>query len=174
MHLHDDSLISVITYALSKSVGVEHIIIAGHTACGGAKACLLAARDAIAVNPSDPTAAIPCGTPLERWLAPLTKHAVTLLQEHKIAWPSPDEVLDFESESRTLDCEGPGLTDNELSVENVRLGVESVLKSDPVRDAWKRSGSSLKAVHGVMYHLSKGIVEDLKMTVTRPHRADSQ
>jgi len=61
VHLHDDNVLSVITYAVA-SLGVEHILIVGHTKCGGAEASLKAAR-------GEP---LPPG-PLERWLTPLTE-----------------------------------------------------------------------------------------------------
>ena len=162
-HLHDDSVISVITYALSEAVGVQHIVIAGHTGCGGAKASLNAAHAAIDKDPSNPT--VPCGTPLERWLAPLTKRAIELLQEGS---PSSDVASNSSSSSSSGNSDCEGLTADELAIENVRLGIESVLKSDPVQEAWKCSGS-LQGVHGVLYHLNTGIVEDLKLSVIHPH-----
>ncbi|KAG1761838.1 carbonic anhydrase [Suillus occidentalis] len=64
-HLNDDSALSVLTYAV-KAVGVEHVVLVGHTNCGGAAACLQAAKDAAA----DKDASQP-ETPLTRWLGPL-------------------------------------------------------------------------------------------------------
>ena len=61
MHLHDDSILSVLTYAIAH-LGVEHVVVAGHSACGGVAACLAGAQGAPAAPAS----------PLERWLAPLT------------------------------------------------------------------------------------------------------
>ncbi|KAI0301481.1 carbonic anhydrase [Russula brevipes] len=61
VHPDDDSVLSVITYAVAV-VGVEHILVVGHTNCGGAAAA----------PPPEPT------TPLARWLAPLTALAGTL------------------------------------------------------------------------------------------------
>ncbi|KAG1869464.1 carbonic anhydrase [Suillus subalutaceus] len=46
-HLNDDSALSVLIYAV-KVVGVEHVVLVGHTYCGGAAACLQAAKDAAA------------------------------------------------------------------------------------------------------------------------------
>ncbi|CAL1697430.1 unnamed protein product [Somion occarium] len=58
VHLHDDNVLSVIQYAVD-AVGVEHIIIAGHTNCGGAAACHAAAQS----NAASPAPS----TPLGRW-----------------------------------------------------------------------------------------------------------
>ncbi len=65
-HLNDDSALSVLTYAVAH-VGVQHVILVGHTNCGGAAACHAAARK--------PPSAEPPADPLTRWLAPLTEIA---------------------------------------------------------------------------------------------------
>ncbi|KAI0633173.1 carbonic anhydrase [Trametes polyzona] len=64
-HLNDDSALAVLTYAVGH-VGVSHVILVGHTNCGGAQAC----HDAAHNTPSSPPA-----DPLSRWLAPLTEIA---------------------------------------------------------------------------------------------------
>ncbi|PIL32822.1 transporter [Ganoderma sinense ZZ0214-1] len=60
--LNDDNAVSVLTYAL-EHVKVEHVVVVGHTNCGGVIAAQQAAREA----PSKPKSA------LERWLEPLTE-----------------------------------------------------------------------------------------------------
>ncbi|EIW56303.1 carbonic anhydrase [Trametes versicolor FP-101664 SS1] len=67
-HLNDDSALSVLTYAVAH-VGVQHVILVGHTNCGGAAACHAAAHSG--APPSDE----PPADPLTRWLAPLTEIA---------------------------------------------------------------------------------------------------
>ncbi|KAG9005689.1 hypothetical protein FRB95_004811 [Tulasnella sp. JGI-2019a] len=62
VHPHDDSVLSVIDYAVAH-LGVEDIAVVGHSQCGGAKACL-----ANATNPPGPNPNIP----LMRFLEPLT------------------------------------------------------------------------------------------------------
>ena len=57
----------MLTYAV-EHVKVEHVILVGHTNCGGAAACAQAA----AAAPSEPESA------LARWLAPLTELARSL------------------------------------------------------------------------------------------------
>ncbi|EJF61457.1 carbonic anhydrase 1 [Dichomitus squalens LYAD-421 SS1] len=69
-HPTDDSAVSVLTYAV-EHVKVEHVILVGHTNCGGAAACVKAAEAA----QSEPTSA------LDRWLGPLTELARTTTPE---------------------------------------------------------------------------------------------
>ena len=66
VHPDDINVLSVIQYAVD-AVGVEHVIIAGHTHCGGAAACRAAAcKDLTSPAPD---------TPLGKWLEPLTSIA---------------------------------------------------------------------------------------------------
>ncbi|RPD70228.1 carbonic anhydrase [Lentinus tigrinus ALCF2SS1-7] len=73
-HPTDDSALSVLSYAV-EHVGVTHVLLVGHTNCGGAAACAAAAQS----SPSSPST--PPKSPLERWLAPLTELARGLLGE---------------------------------------------------------------------------------------------
>ncbi|EEB97807.1 hypothetical protein MPER_02799, partial [Moniliophthora perniciosa FA553] len=66
-HLDDDSVLAVLTYSVD-FLGVEHVVVVGHTECGGAAACFNAAPsfqpgNACAVVPTLPTSA-----PLNKWL----------------------------------------------------------------------------------------------------------
>jgi len=61
-HLDDDNALSVLTYAVDE-LGASHVIVVGHTNCGGAAACHAAANASTPLEP--PT------TPLERWLRPM-------------------------------------------------------------------------------------------------------
>ncbi|KAH7106869.1 carbonic anhydrase [Auriculariales sp. MPI-PUGE-AT-0066] len=67
VHLDDDSVLSVITYAVLH-LGVEHVVVAGHTNCGGAAAGLAAS--------SKPAEA--ATTPLTRFIDPIVKIARSL------------------------------------------------------------------------------------------------
>jgi len=67
-HPNDDSALSVLTYAV-EFLGVEHVIVAGHTQCGG---CVGAWS-----NCANPPANVQDG-PLVRWLTPLIKLADSL------------------------------------------------------------------------------------------------
>ncbi|KAI0925969.1 hypothetical protein AcV5_008552 [Taiwanofungus camphoratus] len=67
-HPADDNILAVLGYAIDH-VGVTHVIVVGHTQCGGAAACHAAA--------SAPEPTLDPNTPLARWLAPLTALAKT-------------------------------------------------------------------------------------------------
>lgn len=147
--LDDDNAFAVISFAV-KNLKVEHIVIAGHSACGGVDACYRAVRpnEKIADFDCDPANDTPPPRALDRWLEPLTQHA-----------------KEFLGDNQDLHVE-------DLIKENVRLGIENVLKSECVREAWSaeqvasENGPTLKGVHGVLYHLETGLVEDLGISKT--------
>ncbi|KAJ7282227.1 carbonic anhydrase [Mycena rebaudengoi] len=56
----DDCGLAVIQYAVDTLL-VEHIVVVGHTKCGGVEAAWLTSREPV----------IPTDTPLQRWLVPL-------------------------------------------------------------------------------------------------------
>jgi len=60
-HPDDDSALSVLTYAI-ENLGVEHVIVCGHTSCGGVAASYALSNTSPAPAPS---------SPLLRWLTPL-------------------------------------------------------------------------------------------------------
>ncbi|GBE86776.1 Carbonic anhydrase [Sparassis crispa] len=62
-HPTDENALAVLAYAVDE-LRVSHVIIAGHTQCGGAAACHAAAA---AIDDD-----VEPATPLARWLAPLT------------------------------------------------------------------------------------------------------
>ncbi|KAG2140026.1 carbonic anhydrase [Suillus cothurnatus] len=66
-HSFDDNANSVLSYAVDP-VGVEHVVLVGHSVCGGAKAAIKAAAEE-PVEPHDP---------LTRWLDPLIQLVRTL------------------------------------------------------------------------------------------------
>jgi len=112
VHPDDDSVLSVITYATAV-VGVEHILVVGHTNCGGAAACLNAVTGA--TPPPEPT------TPLGRWLAPLIALVGTL-----------DLKGLPESEAMTKIVE-----------ESVRAQVANVANTAPMQGAWAAGRKNL-------------------------------
>jgi len=91
-HLDDDSALSVLTFAIEQ-VKVEHIIVVGHTQCGGAIACFNAAK-----NPSPSSN----DTPLGRWLTPLTQLASNLQSE----FPDGGVSLLIEENVKSAGAEG--------------------------------------------------------------------
>ncbi|CAE6411923.1 unnamed protein product [Rhizoctonia solani] len=137
-HPEDDSALAVLTYAV-ENLGVEHIVVAGHTQCGGAAACHAAAQN---LN----GAATPT-TPLARWLNPLTQLAASLASERT-------DSHDTSAELSTL-------------VEaNVRKQVDNVVDTDVVQRAWA-SGKQVY-VHGWIYVIETGTIKDLKVTINPP------
>ncbi|KIJ34973.1 hypothetical protein M422DRAFT_61329 [Sphaerobolus stellatus SS14] len=135
-HLHDDSALSVLSYAVDV-LGVEHVVIVGHTSCGGAAACLKGARE---LRNSDGTGAHEA--PLERWLAPLTSLVAS------------------------LDISGPEVPDAEalpvVVEENVKMQVENVVSSEIIRKAWS-AGKNVH-VHGWVYRVEEGRLQDLNIS----------
>ncbi|KZV91359.1 carbonic anhydrase [Exidia glandulosa HHB12029] len=79
VHLNDDSVLSVLTYAIMH-LGVEHVVVAGHTNCGGAAAALSESTKA----PSEAT------SPLARFLAPI----VDVARKLNFGSPPPPDALD--------------------------------------------------------------------------------
>lgn len=105
VHPYDDNVLSVITYAVAP-VDVEHILVVGHTHCGGVEACYKAVIGK--TPPPDPN------TPLGRWLAPLIALTRTLNIQ---SVPEPEAL------SKILNA-------------SVRAQVENVAGTAPVQKAW--------------------------------------
>lgn len=131
-HPDDDSALSVLTYAVHE-LGVQHVVVVGHTHCGGAKACYSAACAGAAAPGSSSAPA----TPLERWLAPLTALAASL----RLSTAPPEYALPL------------------LVEENVKAQVANVVKAAPLLDAWR--AQKRVWVHGWVYEVEKGTLKDL-------------
>ncbi|KAH8987984.1 carbonic anhydrase [Lactarius hatsudake] len=129
IHPSDDNALSVITYAVAH-VHVEHILVVGHTRCGGADAALKAVAGAKETEQV-----------ISRWLTPLIELA---------------RKLDSEASSDPL---------TRLVEENVRVQVENVASSEPVREVWEAQKNLW--VHGLVYELETGRLRDLKVTKGR-------
>ncbi|KAI5999973.1 carbonic anhydrase [Pisolithus albus] len=139
-HLDDDSALSVLTYAIHV-VGVEHVLVVGHTHCGGAAACLEAAQ-AQASNSPPPVSP---DTPLGRWLSPLINLVPTLGLEALPAESHLDTIVEA----------------------NVKRQVENVCATDVIKGAWAAAlGDESKEkrqvwVHGWVYDVASGRLKDL-------------
>ncbi|KAH8977683.1 carbonic anhydrase [Lactarius akahatsu] len=130
IHPDDASALAAITYAVAH-VRVEHILVVGHTRCGGADAALKAVAGTLGtVEPV-----------LERWLTPLIELA---------------SKLNSEAASDPL---------TRLVEESVRVQVENVANSEPVRKVWE--GQKNLWVHGLVYDLETGTLRDLNVTKGR-------
>lgn len=144
-HLNDDSAQSVLSYAVDV-LGVKHIVIVGHTQCGGAAACLQSVQSPSSTPTPD--------TPLNRWLTPLTSLAASV--QSRLPTPSASEALTM------------------LVEENVKAQVQNLCKAAPVTAAWaahEKEGRSLW-VHGWVFEIENGRLRDLEVS-KGPTTADS-
>jgi len=121
------------------------VVVVGHSKCGGVTASLVAAQ-----SNSDPSITItehPASSPLNLWLAPLTKFALKL--KPQFASKSQDDALQF------------------LVEQNVRTQVDNIAESEVMKETWKHemegSGRAVR-VHGWVYDLGTGLLKDLETT----------
>ena len=84
-----------------------------------------------------------------------------------VKWPPPAPLDKWLASLRAPALSMPeGTTVDELVRENVKAQVENVVKSDVVQSHWFGSGQGrLVGVHGWVYDLEKGLVEDLYCSV---------
>lgn len=128
--VHSDlNCLSVMQFAVD-ALRVQHIIVVGHSGCGGVRAALEDLRVGLADN----------------WL----RHVQDVRNKHQ-PW------LDGVAPERRVDA---------LCELNVLEQAVNACQTTVVRDAWAR-GQSV-AVHGWVYGLHNGLLEDLKLTVERP------
>ncbi|KAJ7219470.1 carbonic anhydrase [Mycena pura] len=142
-HLEDNNVQSVLTYAVDH-LGVEHVVVVGHTECGGAAACFGAASSpAFSANAKscvvDPS--LTPDAPLNQWLTPLTKLVASL----KLSGVSKEEAMPV------------------IVEENVKMQVENLSKAQTIVNAWTHKSKKGKDVwvHGWVYDLAKGELRDL-------------
>jgi len=144
-HPEDDSALAVLKYAVD-FLGVQHVIVVGHSECGGAAACLNAAQRPTFTK-DGPAVTVPSLSPedpLNRWLEPLTRLAGSL---HLSTTPKT-EALPIVVE------------------ENVKRQVENLCKSATLVNSWASSDAKKRSVfvHGWVYELRTGRLRDLKVT----------
>ncbi|KAI6095465.1 carbonic anhydrase [Pisolithus sp. B1] len=139
-HPDDDSALSVLMFAVNV-VGVEHVLVVGHTHCGGAATCL----EAVQAQASNSPPPVSPNTPLGRWLAPLTNLVSTLDLETLPAETHLDAIVEA----------------------NVKRQVENVCATDVIKGAWAaalgdESGEKRQVwVHGWVYDVASGRLKDL-------------
>jgi carbonic anhydrase len=128
--VHSDlNCLSVMQFAVD-ALRVQHIIVVGHSGCGGVRAALEDRRFGLADN----------------WL----RHVQDVRNKHQ-AW------LDGLPEARRVDA---------LCELNVLEQAVNACQTTVVRDAWARGQGVV--VHGWVYGLHNGLLEDLSMTVAAP------
>ncbi len=127
---HSDlNCLSVIQYAVD-ALKVQHIIVVGHSGCGGVRAALEDMRVGLVDN----------------WI----RHVRDVRRQHQ-AW------LDALPAEQRL---------NALVELNVLEQAHNVCQTTIVQDAWSRGQEVV--VHGWVYGLHNGLLQDLAMTVTGP------
>lgn len=128
--VHSDlNALSVIQYAVD-ALQVQHIIVVGHSNCGGVRAAMTNQRAGLVDN----------------WL----RHVQDVRDAH-------------EGFLAGLDA---GLQVNALVELNVLEQARNVCHTTVVRDAWQRAQQVV--VHGWVYGLHNGLLEDLKLTAAAP------
>jgi carbonic anhydrase len=124
--VHSDlNALSVIQYAVD-ALQVSHIIVVGHSNCGGVRAAMLNTRAGLVDN----------------WL----RHVQDVRDAHEGFLAGLHESLQV----------------NALVELNVLEQARNVCRTTVVRDAWVRGQSVV--VHGWVYGLHNGLLEDLKIT----------
>jgi carbonic anhydrase len=125
--VHSDlNALSVIQYAIDTLL-VRHIIVVGHSNCGGVVAALRNTRSGLVDN----------------WL----RHVQDVRDTHQVF----------------LDGLHDSLQVNALVELNVLEQARNVCRTTVARDAWQRG--QLLVVHGWVYGLHNGLLEDLRFTV---------
>ncbi|PFH47192.1 hypothetical protein AMATHDRAFT_50480 [Amanita thiersii Skay4041] len=134
--LYDSNAISVLDYAVNH-VGVENVVVVGHTHCGGVTHSLKVVQNGTA-------ATLPHFSPaLNQWLSPLIRFISS------ISIPKVDDPLTF------------------LIEENVKNQVENVWQTETMqrvlREGKGPKGNKVR-VHGWIYELETGHLRDLNVT----------
>lgn len=128
--VHSDlNCLSVMQFAVD-SLKVKHIIVVGHSNCGGVKAALLDRRVGLVDN----------------WL----RHVQDVRNHHQ-DW---------------LDSLLPDQRVNALCELNVLEQARNACQTTVVQEAWARGQDVV--VHGWVYGLHNGLLEDLRITVASP------
>ncbi|KAF9053899.1 carbonic anhydrase [Hymenopellis radicata] len=139
-HLDDDSALSALTYAIDH-LGCEHVVVVGHTECGGCSACFAACPGYVAGVPTVTVPGLSSDDPINRWLDPVTALAASL---HLSSAPK-EEALPI------------------LVEENVKLQVDNVCMAPAIVNAWANKSAKGKDifVHGWVFDLGTGKLNDL-------------
>lgn len=122
VHPTDLSLLSVVEFSV-RHLKVNHVVLCGHTSCGGVNGALGNGKLGI----------------IDNFIQPLKQ----LREEHA------EELAKLEGQEKST----------YLAKLNIKAGVEKLRRLDPVLEAVRDRGLQ---VHGVLYDLSTGLLEDLQ------------
>ncbi|KAK0210840.1 carbonic anhydrase [Desarmillaria ectypa] len=148
-HLDDDSALSALAYAVDH-LGVEHVVVVGHSECGGASACFSAAPSYTSGEPCATVAGLSPEEAINKWLYPVTALAASL---HLSSAPK-EEALPI------------------LIEENVRMQVDNLSQASTIINAWKNKSGKGKDVyiHGWVFDLASGRLKDLRVSRGPPSK----
>ncbi|KAA1123055.1 hypothetical protein PGTUg99_015573 [Puccinia graminis f. sp. tritici] len=139
----DTSATAALAYAVNH-LKVSHVVVVGHESCGGCAAALAAATAQKPDEESLPATPVDKGeAAIAKWIAPIKNLASIELNKHDHQFSLPKLIT--------------------LNVENQ---VKNIIHHEIIQKAWAR-GQSL-AVHGWVYNLSSGKVQDLGLTQSNP------
>ncbi|KAH9454499.1 hypothetical protein MJO28_007478 [Puccinia striiformis f. sp. tritici] len=138
----DTSATAALAYAVNH-LKVTHVVVVGHESCGGCAAALAAAT---AHKPEEPAPA----TPTDKGEAAIAK------------WIEPIQTLAF----KELEKKDDQFSLPKLITLNVESQVRNIIHHEIIQKAWAR-GQTL-SVHGWVYKLSSGKVQDLGLTQSKP------
>lgn len=155
-HAHDDGAMSALTFAV-QALGVEHVIVVGHTSCGG----VATAVQQVLQEQADDFEPMPVSA-LTRHLNPLFDLArylrARVRERHTMSEAEMKEKLQ------------PLLTEA-----SVRRQIQNIVESSVVQDNWNQKPSPLSGkvnprvtVHGWIHNIHSGRLLDLDVTVRPP------
>lgn len=145
-HLHDDSAVSALTFAV-QALGVEHIIVVGHTSCGG----VVAAVKQVLREQDENYSEMPANTALTRHLSPLTDLSRYLYMKlHERHSMEQQEIND-----RLVRL---------VTEASVRKQIQNIVEHPVVQDNWNQKVSPLNgkvnprvSIHGWIHNLGTSL-----------------
>ena len=160
-HPNDDSAVSALIFAV-QALGVEHVIVVGHTSCGGVTAAVNQA-----IKEQDEDHELPSSSALTRHLAPLTGLARYLrvrVRERNLmsAESMQDHLVPL------------------LTGASVRRQIQNIVEHPVIQDNWNQKVSPLNGkvnprvtIHGWVHNLSTGRLVDLNTSIHPPELHES-
>ncbi|KDQ21708.1 hypothetical protein BOTBODRAFT_40399 [Botryobasidium botryosum FD-172 SS1] len=160
----DPNANSILSYAVTE-LGVKHVLVVGHTGCGGVAA-------SIASPPTPPLDA--AGQSIQTWINPIRELYHTSNRTEIVALRNANAGHSH--------VDAPGIDDpgfRALIEENVKKSVNSIASGTIITDHWKAytSGHHRRAeagplvpvfIHGWVYDIAKGTIKDLKVSQGPP------